>query len=282
MFATHAIAADPELERLEREYQALEEQADLPDCTDAQLVSTGISERNFPPVSWTEFEALRKSNQRLAGICRAQEMVQYLAIFARLSADAWRGAESLDTQTSPCSGRQLKEALEQRNGGTDLDNLSPRVFREIASTAQSLGQSCGLPREVRVIAVAVPVMSDAEIEAFFGAAAQDYSVRARVTEGLALASAAKTATSEYFAAMGRLAASNDEAGLAPPAEISGEQVKRVTVLAGSRIEITFRGGQIDGQTVVWRPTVADGVIQWACDEGTLPDKYRPSSCRRKQ
>lgn len=274
------IAADLELENLEREYAALESSMQLPACTNAQLAAAGIKQTSIPPISLAEFETLRAANQKLAGTCQAQEIMPILSVLARLSEQDWQEIQSRPIGAQPCTGSQLKAALASNNMSSDMDLFTPRQFRDLASVARTLGQSCGLPREFWFLAFAIPKMSDTEMQALFGEAAKEYNERSNVTEGLSLASAAKTAVSEYFASTGGLPSNNGEAGLAAPTEISGQHVEKVEVLKGGDVEVTYRGGSIHHHTIVLRPTVADGRIEWACDGGTLATEFRPSSCRR--
>ncbi len=144
---------------------------------------------------------------------------------------------------------------------------------------------------------------------------QDYTIRARVSEGIVLAGAAKLAVSEN--------ASNGSAfaqGWAPP--VATENVTSITVdAANGETEITFtaRAGGADGaNTILFVPTAESaaipavpgvgspgdsdyvapveavpagaaepleagvvplGSIRWTCTGGTLPARFRPANCR---
>jgi type IV pilus assembly protein PilA len=106
-------------------------------------------------------------------------------------------------------------------------------------------------------------------------------VRAKVTEGLSLASAGKTAVSEFFASNGGLPRSNASAGMASSLSIKGNEVSSVEVTASSAIEVTFSSNTTDlnDQTIVLTPRTVNGAVTWDCRGGTLQPKYRPSSCR---
>jgi type IV pilus assembly protein PilA len=101
-----------------------------------------------------------------------------------------------------------------------------------------------------------------------------------VTEGLSLASAGKTAVSEFFATNGELPTDNADAGLASAGSISGNSVHSVLIENGA-ITVTFSGAPIEGNELVLTPTEDDegGNITWDCTQGDLAPKYRPSSCR---
>ena len=107
---------------------------------------------------------------------------------------------------------------------------------------------------------------------------QQYAARARVTEGLNLASAAKVAVAETFQALNAFPTSNADAGL--PATISGPDVTSVVVGATGVITITYNAARIpSGGTVLLTPTSSAGAITWVCGGGTLATEYRPTTCR---
>lgn len=110
---------------------------------------------------------------------------------------------------------------------------------------------------------------------------QDYTIRAKVTEGLSLGSAAKVAVSEYYAANKSACESNEACSLASANDLSSNTVRRVEVGQNSAVTIEFTVKQIDAQTIVLEPHLNDaGELQWTCTGGSLDAKYRPSSCRK--
>jgi type IV pilus assembly protein PilA len=133
--------------------------------------------------------------------------------------------------------------------------------------------------ELMIVVAIIGILAAVAIPAY-----QDYTIRSRVTEGLSLASAAKTGVSEYFATNGTLPANNTEAGLSRPASIKGNSVQKVEVNAGT-IEVTFVGsssgmGDAGGKTLFLTPATQGGAIAWDCTSGgNLQDKFRPGSCR---
>ena len=113
---------------------------------------------------------------------------------------------------------------------------------------------------------------------------QDYTIRAKVTEGLNLAASAKLAVAETNASLGALPVSNDAAGLPAATAISGNSVTSVTVGAGGAITVLYNstlGGNptANGGTVVFTPTTTAGAVTWTCNTGTMIDKYLPANCR---
>lgn len=132
--------------------------------------------------------------------------------------------------------------------------------------------------ELMIVVAIIGILAAVAIPAY-----QDYTIRAKVTEGLSLASAGKTAVSEFFASNGRLPASNASAGMAGSASISGNSVSSVSVGTGGDITITFSNTPaIQGSTLILSPTTVGGGVKWDCNDTATADleaKYRPSSCR---
>ena len=115
---------------------------------------------------------------------------------------------------------------------------------------------------------------------------QDYTVRAKVSEGLTLATAAKVAVYEtrMSGATSSWPLDNNAAGYASP---NTSLVSSIDITDGA-ITISYSAPpEIAGQTVKLTPTVsADGTVQWSCNNnqtwgtaGTVPTKYVPANCR---
>ena len=119
---------------------------------------------------------------------------------------------------------------------------------------------------------------------------QNYVARAQVSEGLVLASGAKTAVAEYAMVTGDFP--NAEAAGSLIDEMTGTYVAEVAVSAGGVITATFDGTvdsgggnshtKISGRTLTLTPLPADpttaGSISWTC-AGSVDVKYLPSTCQ---
>lgn len=132
--------------------------------------------------------------------------------------------------------------------------------------------------ELLIVVAIVAILSAMALPAY-----QDYSVRARVAEGLTLATAAKTAVAEN-AASGN---SSLSAGWVPPGNTDSVRDVAITPTNGV-ITITYTAAA-GGGNIVMTPTANNQAVVagsapnaplfWDCRGGTLRTDFRPSSCR---
>ncbi|MDQ2701612.1 MAG: pilin [Pseudomonadota bacterium] len=111
---------------------------------------------------------------------------------------------------------------------------------------------------------------------------QDYTVRAKVSEGMNLAGAAKLAVAETKSSTGEFPTGNAAAGVSDT--IIGNNVSGVVVGTSGLITITYSGpAEIDNQTLILDPTDTGGSVRWDCTRTgagtTVENKYLPAACR---
>ncbi|NII11447.1 pilin [Oleiagrimonas sp. C23AA] len=131
--------------------------------------------------------------------------------------------------------------------------------------------------ELMIVVAIIAILAAIAIPAY-----QNYVIRAQVSEGMVLATGAKTAIWDFYADKGRLPPSNESVGLPSAGSIAGKYVSAVE-LQSSVIKVTFAGAQVNsslsGQTLELSPTPLTGSIIWTCRSHSLPARYLPASCR---
>jgi type IV pilus assembly protein PilA len=123
--------------------------------------------------------------------------------------------------------------------------------------------------ELMIVVAIIGILSSIAISSY-----QTYTVRAQVTEGLTLASKAKTPVTETFNITGKAPANRSVAGLTSLAtDTSGNYVQSVEIVNG-RMDVTFgnRANQlIDGAVLRITPyETPSGIIAWRCGHDDAP------------
>ena len=135
--------------------------------------------------------------------------------------------------------------------------------------------------ELMIVVAIIGILAAIAIPAY-----QDYTKRARVTEGLALADAAKTAVTEYYSSNGQFVTTNGgNASYGLATTISGSSVSNLQVNANGVILITYNSTVASGATLSLTPAVASGSFLWTCSYTTngatgLSSGWVPSNCRQ--
>jgi type IV pilus assembly protein PilA len=131
--------------------------------------------------------------------------------------------------------------------------------------------------ELMIVVAIIAILAAIAIPAY-----QDYVIRGQVSEGINLATGAKTAIWDFYADKGRLPQSNLSAGLAGSTSIMGTYVSSVEVVQG-KIRVSYAtnkaNSHLQSSNLVVSPVTGEGSILWVCKGDTMDSRYLPTVCR---
>ena len=123
--------------------------------------------------------------------------------------------------------------------------------------------------ELMVVVAIIGVLASLALAAY-----QTYLVRAQVSEGISLATAAMKPVIEAYRQTGEPPVDRTEAGMSPlPTDTRGKYVAGVAIVNG-RIDVTFGNdahAEIFNQTISFTPYLSgQGAVNWRCGDAPAP------------
>lgn len=125
--------------------------------------------------------------------------------------------------------------------------------------------------ELMIVVAIIGILAAIAIPAY-----QDYTKRAHVAEGLTLSNGARVSITEYYSVMGDYPTDNVAVGI--PNTITGNAVRNIEINT-SIVTITYNTKVESGSTIILQASNTGPSIKWNCSTGSIPAKYRPSTCR---
>lgn len=126
--------------------------------------------------------------------------------------------------------------------------------------------------ELMIVITIIGILASIAIPAY-----QEYIIRARITEGLEMGSAAQRAITETALTNNRLPESQHDTGFNSPRPT--KNVSSITIGTQGLVTITYTP-LANGGTIILSPTLTtNGEVTWDCKGGSVLPKYRPAACR---
>ncbi|MCK4951003.1 MAG: pilin [Gammaproteobacteria bacterium] len=133
--------------------------------------------------------------------------------------------------------------------------------------------------ELMIVVAIIGILAAIAIPAY-----QDYTIRAKVTEGVGFAAAAKTAVSEYYLSNNSMPTMAQSGVTTAATNIVNSVAVAATSTQIGTVTVAFAalgGSTANNDTLIFTGNGGATGVSWTCSAAaaTLDNKYRPANCR---
>jgi type IV pilus assembly protein PilA len=135
--------------------------------------------------------------------------------------------------------------------------------------------------ELMIVVAIIGILAAIAIPAY-----QDYTIRAKISEPMTFADAAKVSVSEFYQTVGHMPDNLNSAGISDATSqyiaavdylYGGVDTAQIQIQISDAVKVGLSQGVDD--IVMAGTGTADGTVNWACDTSGLEKKYLPANCR---